>query len=85
MSPVLILARRRSLPLCGSTCPPRGALASPGGRAKPGAIFFFRKAILTIELLDNNAASLSDNRLAPLKRVYFGSNEGRGPVPSVQP
>ena len=24
-------------------------------------------------------------RLAPLKSVYFGSNEGRGPVPSVQP
>ena len=43
------------------------------------------EAILTMELLDNNAASLSDNRLAPLKSVYFGSNEGRGPVPSVQP
>ena len=48
-------------------------------------MLFFRKAILTMELLDNNAASLSDNRLAPLKSVYFGSNEGRGPVPSVQP
>ena len=45
----------------------------------------FAEAILTMELLDNNAASLSDNRLAPLKSVYFGSNEGRGPVPSVQP
>ena len=46
---------------------------------------FFAEVILTMELLDNNAASLSDNRLAPLKSVYFGSNEGRGPVPSVQP
>ena len=46
---------------------------------------FNRKAVLTMELLDNNAASLTDNRLAPLKSVYFGSNEGRGPVPSVQP
>ena len=44
-----------------------------------------RKVVLTMELLDNNAASLTDNRLAPLKSVYFGSNEGRGPVPSVQP
>jgi hypothetical protein len=32
-------------------------------------------------------ASLSGNRLAPPRSVYFGSNEGRGPVtvPSVQP
>ena len=28
---------------------------------------------------------LKGGRLAPLKSVYFGSNEGRGPVPSVQP
>jgi len=28
---------------------------------------------------------LKGSRLAPLKSVYFGSNEGRGPVPSVQP
>jgi hypothetical protein len=47
--------------------------------------FFFWNAILTMELLRSNATSLSDSRLAPLKSVYFGSNEGRGPVPSVQP
>jgi hypothetical protein len=36
------------------------------------------EAILTMELPTRHAASLSGNRLAPLKRFYFGSNEGRG-------
>jgi hypothetical protein len=40
-----------------------------------------------MELLDNNAASLSGarNRLAPLKSVYFVSNEGRASGQGTEP
>ncbi len=64
---------------------PRGRAQSARVPESDGATARAGEAVLTMELLDNNATPLLGGRLAPLKGVYFGSNEGRGPVPSVQP
>jgi hypothetical protein len=44
-------------------------------------------APIHIKVPGYETASLSGNRLVPLRSVFFGSSdsEGRGPVPSVQP